>query len=159
MENKQIIDLAYELARTKYRNKAFTFLQLWKELIKKCKLDEQEQKDAGHVYTQMLQDHRFIFAGNSEFKVREFLKLEDQNSLSNAIYDFQQAEEEGDDAEAAKKKLRDAKAKEEIYYDDDDLETMSKESELALEDEDEDDEDEQDNESETPESEDEEEEE
>lgn len=125
MENKQIITLAYELAKTKYKNKPFTFQQLWTDLIKKAKLDAEEQKIVGHVYTCMLQDHRFIFIGNHEWKVREFLKESEQAALSHALYDFKQEQE----AEA--KRLAELSDKEmwehEDFLDEDDLEAMHKE--------------------------------
>lgn len=125
MENKQIITLAYELAKTKYKNKPFTFKELWTDLIKKAKLDKDEQKIVGHVYTCMLQDHRFIFIGNHEWKIREFLKEEEQAALSHALYDFRQEQE----AEA--KRIADLNDKEmfeqEAFYDEEDLEAMHKE--------------------------------
>lgn len=125
MENKQIITLAYELAKTKYKNKPFTFEQLWADLVKKARLDKDEQKIVGHVYTCLLQDHRFIFIGNHEWKVREFLKQDEQAALSHALYDFRQEQE----AEA--KRLADLNDKEmfeqEAYYDEEDLEAMHKE--------------------------------
>lgn len=130
MENKQIITLAYELAKTKYKNKPFTFEQLWNDLVKKARLDKDEQKIVGHVYTCMLQDHRFIFIGNHEWKVREFLKEAEQAALSHKLYDFQQEQA----AEA--KRLADLNDKEmfeqEAFYDEEDLEAMYKENKEKL---------------------------
>lgn len=140
MENKQIITLAYELAKTKYKNKPFTFQQLWTDLVKKARLDAQEQKIVGHVYTCMLQDHRFIFIGNHEWKVREFLKEAEQAALSHKLYDFQQEQAE------EIKRLADLNDKEmfqqEAFYDEEDLEAMHKEyKEKLMHDEGEEDED------------------
>ena len=137
MANKTLIDLAYELAKTKYKDKAFTFEQLWKELVKKCRLDKDEQNLAGHIYTTMLQDHRFIFTGNGEWKIREFLKLDEQQTLSNALYDFKSAEEDLDDDEKAKlASLNDKEMlDQEMYYDDETLEEMYYESKNKLDDE------------------------
>lgn len=130
MENKQIITLAYELAKTKYKNKPFTFEQLWADLIKKAKLDAEEQKIVGHVYTCMLQDHRFIFIGNHEWKVREFLKEAEQASLSHALYDFKQEQEAEQKRIAA---LSDKeKSEQDAFYDEDDLEAMHKENKERL---------------------------
>lgn len=130
MENKQIITLAYELAKTRYKNKPFTFDQLWTDLIKKAKLDKDEQKIVGHVYTCMLQDHRFIFIGNHQWKVREFLKEQEQANLSHALYDFKQ------EAEEEAKRLADLNDKEmfeqEAFYDEEDLEAMYKENKEKL---------------------------
>ena len=137
MANKTLIDLAYDVAKTKYRNKAFTFTELWKEFVKKCKLDKEEQNLAGHIYTSMLQDPRFIFIGKGEWKVREFLKLDEQKTLSNALYDFKSAEEDLDDDEKAKlASLNDKEMLEqEMYYDDETLEEMYYESKNQLDDE------------------------
>lgn len=125
MENKQIITLAYELAKTKYKNKPFTFKQLWTDLVKKARLDKDEQAIVGHVYTCLLQDHRFIFIGNHEWKVREFLKESEQAALSHALYDFKQEQE----AEAKRlAELNDKDAfQQEAFYDEEDLEAMHKE--------------------------------
>ncbi|XQP55832.1 MAG: DNA-directed RNA polymerase subunit delta [Mycoplasmoidaceae bacterium] len=125
MENKQIITLAYELAKTKYHNKPFTFEQLWADLIKKARLDAEEQKIVGHVYTCMLQDHRFIFIGNHQWKIREFLKESEQAALSHALYDFKQEQE----AEAKRLAELNDKAmfEQEAFYDEEDLEAMHKE--------------------------------
>lgn len=125
MENKQIITLAYELAKTKYKNKPFTFEQLWADLVKKARLDAEEQKIVGHVYTCMLQDHRFIFIGNHEWKIREFLTEAEQAALSHALYDFKQEQE----AEAKRlAELNDkAMLEQEAFYDEEDLEAMHKE--------------------------------
>lgn len=138
MENKQIITLAYELAKTKYKNKAFTFEALWKELTKKARLDKDEQAQAGLVYATMLQDRRFIFVGNQQWQIREFLTQEEQNKFSNALFDFNLVvEEEGEEAKEAKKKQRLAsisdkeQAEQEMYYDETDLEQLYKESSSA----------------------------
>ena len=41
----------------------------------------------------MLQDHRFIFIGNHQWKIREFLKEQEQNELAHKLYDFRQEQE------------------------------------------------------------------
>ena len=133
---KQMIDLAYDLARTKYQKKAFTFNQLWKDLIKKVRLDVEEQEMVGIVYTQMLQDHRFIFIGNDEWKLREYLTVDEQNGLANKLYDFTPATEEG--AKIADINDKDM-AEQEMYYNDEELEEMYKENQQHLDDEDDED--------------------
>lgn len=137
--DKQLIDIAYDLAKVKYAKKAFTFKQLWNELIKKAKLDQQEQKQVGHVFTTMLQDHRFIFVGKDQWKIREFLTLEQQNELSNALYDFAK------DNDVAKKTKEDEF---DSTFDFDEEDEYKQHTSAALDDE-EDEEDEIDNESES----------
>lgn len=121
--DKTIINNAYLVAKAKYEKKAFTFQNLWKELVKKLKLDEEEQAQVGQVYASMLQDHRFIFAGNNQWKLREYLTLEEQAELSNALYDFKQEEKE------EKKRVAGLSKREEyndVFYDEDEQDEYEK---------------------------------
>jgi len=114
MITKQNITLAYELALKNYKNKSFTFMQIWKDLVKKCKFDEEEQKNISQFYVDLLQDKRFIFVGNKKWKIREFLKHDEIVKLENALYDFEQEDEENGDtySKSETKKTND----DEIYY-------------------------------------------
>ena len=116
MITKQNITLAYELALKNYKNKPFTFMQIWKDLVKKCKFDEEEQKNISQFYVDMLQDKRFIFIGNKKWKIREFLKHDEIVKLENALYDFEQDGEENNDI--ATKPNSKKMDNNEIYYDD-----------------------------------------
>lgn len=129
--NKTIISHAYELAKDKYGKKAFTFENLWKELVKKLKLDKDEQKQVGQVYSSMLQDNRFIFAGDNQWKLREFLTVEQQKDLSNALYGFKSDEEE-----AEKTKQRQDEDEPYFSYKDEEDELMAQANADSLEDED-----------------------
>lgn len=114
MITKQNITLAYELALKNYKNKSFTFMQIWKDLVKKCKFDEEEQKNISQFYIDLLQDKRFIFVGNKKWKIREFLKHDEIVKLENALYDFEQEDDEKGDtySKSETKKTNDN----EIYY-------------------------------------------
>lgn len=129
--DKTIINNAYLVAKAKYEKKAFTFQNLWKELIKKLKLDEEEQAQVGQVYASMLQDHRFIFAGNNQWKLREYLTLEQQAELSNALYDFKQEEKEEKKRVAGLSKQEDYG---EVFYDEDEQEEYDKHKASELDD-------------------------
>lgn len=116
---KDNITLAYELALKVYKNKPFTFMQIWKDLVKKCKFDKNEQKNIAQFYADLLQDKRFIFVGNKKWKIREFLKHEEIVKLENALYDFEQDEQkpiESNDLEPDVEKEYDA----DLYNDEND---------------------------------------
>jgi len=114
MITKQNITLAYEFELKNNKNKSFTFMQIWKDLVKKCKFDEEEQKNISQFYVDLLQDKRFIFVGNKKWKIREFLKHDEIVKLENALYDFEQEDEENGDtySKSETKKTNDN----EIYY-------------------------------------------
>ena len=91
MEQKHLVDIAYEQSKTKFEKKQFTFNNLWATLVKNAKLTEQEQKEnMGSLYVDILQDPRFIFLGNNTWKLREFLTREEIAMLENSLYDFVQ---------------------------------------------------------------------
>ncbi|MBQ4209329.1 DNA-directed RNA polymerase subunit delta [bacterium] len=86
-------------------------------MVKKCKLDEEEQKNISQFYVDMLQDKRFIFIGNRKWKIREFLKHDEIVKLENALYDFEQEDEDSDDGESNSKLNNKKASDDEIYYD------------------------------------------
>lgn len=88
MEHKTLITLAYEYALKNYKNKPFTFRQIWEELVKKAKLDKSERELAGQFYIDLLEDPRFIFVGGKKWRIREFLTSVEIANYENSLYDF-----------------------------------------------------------------------
>lgn len=136
MEKKQIITLAYEMAKTKYGKKSFSFKQLWTDLIKKIKLDKDEQKTVSHVYAALLQDNRFIFVGNNLWKIKEFLTYDEQKSLVNSSYDLDFKIEDTSEINLKQTDIDEKEVfdDEEMYYDEETLEQMYNESKAKLDD-------------------------
>lgn len=88
MEHKTLITLAYEYALKTYKNKSFTFRQIWEELAKKAKLDKNERELVGQFYIDLLEDPRFIFIGGKKWRIREFLTSTEIDNYANSLYDF-----------------------------------------------------------------------
>jgi DNA-directed RNA polymerase delta subunit len=61
--SKNLIDLAYEYARTNFKKNPFTFNDLLKAISKQYKLSSDEQ-EVGYLYLNILQDQRFIYSGS-----------------------------------------------------------------------------------------------
>lgn len=95
MEHKSLITLAYECALKNFKNKPFTFKQIWDELVKKAKLDKNERELVGQFYVDLLEDPHFIFIGNKKWRIREFLTSVEIANYENSLYDF---DSESDDA-------------------------------------------------------------
>lgn len=95
MEHKPLITLAYECALKNFKNKPFTFRQIWEELVKKAKLDKSERELVGQFYIDLLEDPRFIFIGGKKWRIREFLTSVEIANYENSLYDF---DSEKDDA-------------------------------------------------------------
>ncbi|GHU33625.1 hypothetical protein FACS1894166_09520 [Bacilli bacterium] len=67
MKRQQEIDRVYELVKNKYEAKVFQFSDVWKSLVKEDKLSKQEQTTLmGSLYTDLLQDARFLYVGNQK---------------------------------------------------------------------------------------------
>ena len=136
MEKKQIITLAYEMAKVKYGKKPFSFKQLWVDLIKKIKLDKDEQKMVSDVYVALLQDNRFIFIGNNLWKIKEFLTYDEQKFLVNSSYDLDFKVQDASDIGLKQMDIDENEIfdYDEMYYDDDMLEEMYKEKKAKFDD-------------------------
>ena len=136
MEKKQIITLAYEMAKVKYGKKPFSFKQLWVDLIKKIKLDKDEQKMVSNVYVALLQDNRFIFIGNNLWKIKEFLTYDEQKFLVNSSYDLDFKVQDSSDTSLKQMDIDENEVfdYDEMYYDDDMFEEMYKEKKAKFDD-------------------------
>lgn len=138
MESKRLVDMAYSLAKEKYSNKKFSYPDLWKSLIKKTKLTEEEQQaNNGSLYTDILQDPRFIFVGNKVWRLKEYITREEIAALENSLYDFTQ---EPTDYVIGTEEDSDSSINEEVNVEDDYIDLKSKfnkKAELGFEDEEE----------------------
>ncbi|MDR1234810.1 MAG: DNA-directed RNA polymerase subunit delta [Mycoplasmataceae bacterium] len=89
MAQQQFIDQIYSLVKTELGNKPFTFHDVWKKIIKQSKLSKEEQKqNIGVIYTDLLQDARFVYTGNKKWMLREFTSQDEIANFQNALYDF-----------------------------------------------------------------------
>lgn len=89
MIKKQLIDIAYQVAKNKYEKNVFSFTDLWKATVKEEGLDKQTQKERiGALHVDMLQDVRFIYCGSQKWRLREFATIEEFNNLQHSLYDF-----------------------------------------------------------------------
>ncbi|MDR2369819.1 MAG: DNA-directed RNA polymerase subunit delta [Mycoplasmataceae bacterium] len=89
MARQQFIDQIYHHVKSEYNNRTFTFHEVWKKIIKDDKLSKDEQKqNIGIVYTDLLQDARFVYTGNKKWMLREFATQEEIAQYQNALYDF-----------------------------------------------------------------------
>ncbi len=88
MKKIHLIDVTYNFIKDKYVGNEFEFNVMWGQLIKKAKLSSDEQQDVGGLYTDMLQDTRFIFIGNGKWRLREFVPLSEIANFQNSLYDF-----------------------------------------------------------------------
>ncbi|MDR1991664.1 MAG: DNA-directed RNA polymerase subunit delta [Mycoplasmataceae bacterium] len=89
MARQQFIDQIYYLTKKEFINKGFTFNDVWKKIVKDGKLSKEEQnQNIGIVYTDLLQDARFIYMGNKKWMLREFATQEEIDKFQNMLYDF-----------------------------------------------------------------------
>lgn len=89
MENRNLVNDAYLLCKDQYKNKKFSFNEVWNKLVKQKKLSKAEQEEnIGSLYTEFLQDQRFIYAGSNSWRLREFATQEEIKNLQNSLYDF-----------------------------------------------------------------------
>jgi len=86
------IDNVYELAKNEFANRNFTFQELNK-LIQKNDSDTVLLANVGEFYNSLLEDPRFVFIGNRNWKLRDFLSFEEQKNIDKMLYNLKQSEE------------------------------------------------------------------
>lgn len=91
-----LIDQAYTIAQTQFKNRSFDFNTLWKEIVKHYKITkEEEPKIIGDFYTQLLQDFRFVHIGDRKWRLRETIKYSELDKISQSMFSGKEYYEEG----------------------------------------------------------------
>jgi DNA-directed RNA polymerase delta subunit len=99
MATNRFIDIIYDIAKHEYQYRRFTFANVWAKLKAKAKITKtEESKIIGEIFTDMLQDHRFLYCSNNYWRLKEFTKLEDQKDNKKALYDLNVIDKEDDDS-------------------------------------------------------------
>lgn len=82
----KLVDLAYSLAQTKYKQKIFSFSEIWDALKKKYK-DLTSNPDAYvDFFVNIQQDPRFIVINSDKLRIREYATVEEFNKIMNSKY-------------------------------------------------------------------------
>ncbi|WP_052664002.1 DNA-directed RNA polymerase subunit delta [Mycoplasmoides alvi] len=91
-----LIDKAYAIAQSQFKNKSFDFNALWKEIIKNAKISkDEESKIVGNFYIELLQDARFIHVGDRKWRLRETIKYGELDKISQSMFGGKEYYEEG----------------------------------------------------------------
>lgn len=81
MGKEHLIDIAYEVARKKFKTKPFTFRELFKATSNST--DKAEMAD---LYVDLISDIRFIYIGNEKWTLTENLKNDDFQKISSSMF-------------------------------------------------------------------------
>ena len=82
----KLVDLAYTLAQTKYKQKIFSFSEIWDALKKKYK-DLTSNPDAYiDFFVNIQQDPRFIIINSDKLRIREYATVDEFNKIMNSKY-------------------------------------------------------------------------
>ena len=84
---KELNDVAYDIALKQFRDKTFSFNDLWLKVvsvsrIKKAEADEQ----VGEFYAEIMQDPRFVYCKDNTWKLKDFLSINDAKNLEIFLY-------------------------------------------------------------------------
>lgn len=87
--SRLLVDVAYEVAQKKYKDKQFAFSDLWSEVSKKLRYSpSQIEEETGEFFSDLMQDTRFIFCGKNNWQLSEFLTLEEKAKKVSMLYDL-----------------------------------------------------------------------
>ncbi|WP_036448540.1 DNA-directed RNA polymerase subunit delta [Mycoplasmoides pirum] len=91
-----LIDQAFTIAQSQFKNRSFDFNALWKEVVKKNKFSKDEEaKVVGNFYLELLQDLRFVHIGDRKWRLRETMKYNEWDKISQSMFGIKEYYEEG----------------------------------------------------------------
>lgn len=86
--NFSLIEVAYNIAKKEYNNHQFAFKDLFSAVTHSMRWSKKEADEyIGELYTDMMQDKRFVFCGHNNWCLSEFLSLEQKHEFTNKLYE------------------------------------------------------------------------
>ncbi|MBO6103713.1 hypothetical protein J6P04_01440 [bacterium] len=82
----KLVDLAYMLAQAKYKQKIFSFSEIWDALKKKYKDLTSNPESYVDFFVSIQQDPRFIIISSEKLRLREYATVEEFNKVMNSKY-------------------------------------------------------------------------
>ncbi len=82
----KLIDKAFVISESEFKDKPFSTSQLWKLLVKKMKLQHDNSDEYVNFYVDLLQDPRFVAIGNDKWKLRNYVSKDEFDKLANSKY-------------------------------------------------------------------------
>ena len=84
---RHLSDVAYDIAIKEFKNKTFSFKDLWSKIVSISRMKKAEANDQiGEFYAEIMQDPRFIYCKNNNWKLKEFLSINDVKNTQNMLY-------------------------------------------------------------------------
>ena len=80
---KDIIDLAYEIAKKKYKKGKFKYRDLLAEVIKS---DSKLKDVGGDLYIDLINDIRFLSLGNDDWALQEYYSYDEFEKIASAMF-------------------------------------------------------------------------
>ena len=84
---RHLSDIAYDIAIKEFKNKTFSFKDLWSKIVSASRMKKTDANDQiGEFYAEIMQDPRFIYCKNNNWKLKEFLSINDIKNTQNTLY-------------------------------------------------------------------------
>ena len=80
---KDIIDLAYEIAKKKYKKGKVKYRDLLAEVIKS---DSKLKDVGGDLYIELINDIRFLSLGNDDWALQEYYSYDEFEKIASAMF-------------------------------------------------------------------------
>ncbi|MEF9984764.1 MAG: DNA-directed RNA polymerase subunit delta [Malacoplasma sp.] len=106
---KHLIEYAYDSAKKEYGDKHFTFKDIYNSLLKKG-IDV--KNSVGELYTEMIQDFRFISLGKEKWALRENFTMVQIEKILSSMFGLDEYHEEDANKYMSKKEKEELNSKE-----------------------------------------------
>ncbi|GCE63760.1 DNA-directed RNA polymerase subunit delta [Candidatus Mycoplasma haematohominis] len=84
----ELVDIAYGIAKEQFQNQFFSFSEIWSKVWKSAERFSKEKVEdwIGYFYTELILDPRFTIYGFNNWKLREFVPLNEIKKLEKTIF-------------------------------------------------------------------------
>lgn len=84
---RHLSDVAYDIAIKEFKNKTFSFKDLWSKIISASRMKKTDANNQiGEFYAEIMQDPRFVYCKNNNWRLKEFLSINDIKNTQNILY-------------------------------------------------------------------------
>ncbi|AAC71238.1 DNA-directed RNA polymerase subunit delta [Mycoplasmoides genitalium] len=96
LEYLNLISQAKVIAEKQFKANPFSFETIWKEVVKHFKISKQDEPSLiGRFYQDFLEDPNFVYLGDRKWKLRDFMKFDEWNKISQSMFVTKEIFEEG----------------------------------------------------------------
>lgn len=88
LQVSELVDLAYDIAKSQFGNQFFSFTSIWSKVWKSSSNFSKEKVEnwIGYFYTELLTDPRFVVFSFNNWRLKEFMNFDEVKKLDKTVF-------------------------------------------------------------------------